>query len=62
MYGQLPSFIRDNATTYDLSVANVMISWENQQMERASGKTKDVPKLTQEEMQAMIDRVRRENP
>lgn len=58
MYKQLPSTVRDNASTYDLMVANVMISWENQQIAEANGKPKPAPNLSQEEMKAMIKRVR----
>jgi len=57
MYGQLPSTIRDCATTYDLSVANAMISWENKQMAKAAG-APDVPALSQEEMMEMIKRAK----
>lgn len=63
MYGQLPSTIRDNATTYDLMVANVMISWENQQMIKAHNKAAvpnapEAPLLSQKEMMAMIKRAK----
>lgn len=57
MYRLLPSQVRDNATTYDIMVMDAYVSWENEQRDIASGK-KPVPKLTTEEMQAMIDRVR----
>jgi hypothetical protein len=61
MYGQLPSTVRDSATIYDLHVANVMISWENEQMRIARGEPKSVPEPTQQEMMDMIRRVREEN-
>lgn len=59
MYGQLPSYVKDNATTYDLMVADIMMSWEAQRLEELKGGIKTPPKLTQEQMQAMLDRVKK---
>lgn len=56
-YGQLPSYVRDNATTYDVMVMDMMLSWEEQARNETSG-IKSVPELTQEEMQAMLKRVK----
>lgn len=53
MYGQLPSYVKANATTYDMLVTDALLSWENEQYERAQGKT-PVPNLTKEEMLAML--------
>ena len=59
LYGQLPSYVRDNATIYDLSVANVMTSWENKRMAELNGE-KTVPNLSQEEMMTMLKQARGE--
>jgi hypothetical protein len=59
MYGQLPSYVRDTATIYDLTVADVMVSWESQKIEEMKGGIKAPPKLSQEQMQAMLDRVKK---
>ena len=53
MYGQLPSYVKANATTYDMLVTDALLSWENEQYERAQGRT-PVPNLTKEEMLAML--------
>jgi hypothetical protein len=58
MYGQLPSYIQANATTFDIMVYDVMMSWEEHQRNQAEGKL-ETPKLTQEEMMAMIEKVRK---
>ena len=58
-YGQLPSYVRDNATTYDVMVMDMMLSWEEQSRGEAAG-IKSVPELTQEQMLEMIKRVRSE--
>jgi hypothetical protein len=57
MYGQLPSYVRDNATIYDIMVTNTLLAWENEQYEKANGK-QSVPELSQDEMLAMIKSVR----
>jgi hypothetical protein len=56
-YGQLPSSVREFATTYDLMIYDVMMSWEQYQQERAEGKTQ-TPNLTQEEMLKMVERTK----
>lgn len=58
MYGQLPSYVKANATTYDVMVMDVMLSWEQEKERRASGQPA-APKLTQEEMQSMIANVKK---
>ena len=58
-YGQLPSYVRANATTYDVMVMDMMLSWEEQAREQANG-IKPVPELTQEQMMEMIKRTRSE--
>ena len=59
MYGQLPSVVRDTATTYDMAVTQLLLEWEKEQYDQAQGKPA-TPKLTVEEMQAMMARVRSE--
>lgn len=58
MYGQLPSVVKANATTYDLMVANVTTSWENQKIDELNGKPKPPPKMSREQMEEMIKSVR----
>ena len=56
-YGQLPSTVREYGTTYDLMIYDVMMSWDQYQQEKAEGKT-PVPHLSQEQMLAMMEKVR----
>lgn len=58
MYGQLPSYVKDNANTYDMMVTDALLSWEHEQYERAQGKL-PTPNLSQEQMRAMIDKVKK---
>jgi len=58
-YGVLPSIVREYGNTYDLMIYDVMMSWEQHQQEKASGK-KATPKLSQEEMMAALERVKKE--
>lgn len=55
-YGLLPSEVLTRADTLDVYILNTVVTYQHQQAE-ANGE-KPVPKLTQKEMQAMIDRVR----
>lgn len=59
MYGQLPSYVRDNATTFDIIVTNTVLAWEQEQYDKANGKT-TVPELSLDEMQAMMKAARKE--
>ena len=59
MYGQLPSYVKANATTYDLMVMDTVLSWENKKYNESQG-IKSVPKLSQAQMMAMIEKVRSE--
>lgn len=59
MYGQLPSYVKANATTYDLMVMDTVLSWENQKLDEANG-IKPIPKLSQEEMLDMLNKARSE--
>jgi hypothetical protein len=58
-YGQLPSYVRDNATTYDVKVMDLMLSWEEQASNERNG-VKQQPKLSQAEMLDMIKKARGE--
>ena len=57
MYGQLPSYVKANATTYDLMVMDTMLSWEQKKSDEAAG-IKNTPKLSQEQMLEMIASVK----
>lgn len=56
-YHMLPSQVAASATTYDLQVFNSLMTWEQEQQDKAAGK-KPAPKLSQDDMQAMLQRVR----
>ena len=56
-YGILPSQVRESATTYDLMIYDVMMSWEKYQQDQAEGKTPQV-NLSQEQMLAALERVK----
>ena len=58
-YGVLPSQVREHGTTYDLMIHDVMMSWEQHQQDKATGK-KTTPELSQEEMMAALERVKKE--
>lgn len=57
MYGQLPSYVKANATTYDLMVMDTVLSWEQRKTDEANG-VKHAPKLTQEQMLKMMARAK----
>lgn len=57
LYGQLPSYVKEHATLFDMRVTNAVLAWEQEQYDKASGKS-STPKLSQDEMQAMLERVR----
>ena len=47
-YNVLPSYVLENATTFDLMVADVMVTWENHQKNPGDSeqyKTEDLQKL-----------------
>jgi len=56
-YGQLPSTVRESGTIYDLMIYDVMMSWEQYQQEKANGNN-PAPKLSQEQMMAMMEKVK----
>ena len=51
--------VREQATTYDMLVTDVMLAWENQKIEEYKTGVKAVPKLSEQEMQAMLDKVKK---
>ena len=56
-YGQLPSYVLANATSYDLKVFDTINAWEAKKHSKEPG-IKPAPNLTQEQMRAMIDSVK----
>lgn len=56
MYGQLPSYIIANATTFDLIVAGALAEYESDLMKPPEERS--TPKLSQDEMMNMIKSVR----
>lgn len=59
-YNLLPSEALERATTFDLKVLDVSAKWSRRQQEIAAGirPEKEPPKLSQEQMLAMIARTR----
>lgn len=53
----LPSQVKEHATTYDMLVTDVMLAWEAQKYEEVKTGVKAPPKLSNDQMQAMLDRV-----
>jgi hypothetical protein len=62
-YGKLPSEIMRDATTFDLTVSQIAIDYENYLNEKEQRRSQGLPaakKLTQEEMLDMIKKARDE--
>jgi hypothetical protein len=59
-FGLLPSQVRDTATTYDIKVTETLVAWENKLHEEASTGRPAVPKLSQDTMMAMMERVKKD--
>lgn len=59
-YHMLPSEALERATTFDLKVLDVSAKWEARKQKVAMGQESEkiTPKLTQEQMKAMIKRVK----
>lgn len=60
-YGKLPSEVMRKGNTFDFYIADLAASyqsWYYEQSRKDSGGAPTAPKLSQDEMQAMIDRVR----
>jgi hypothetical protein len=64
-YHLLPSEALGRASSFDLYVLNISTLWHNYKQEEAENKSKGLaapsPKLTQQQMQAMLDNVRKNN-
>lgn len=56
-YGQLPHYVRDHASIYDLMVTNLLVSWENKQIDQLTG-NKTIPDMSQEEMMAILKKAK----
>jgi hypothetical protein len=59
MYGQLPSYVKANATTYDMLVTDAVLTWEKEQYDKASGKP-SAPKLSIQDMMSMLDNAKKQ--
>lgn len=59
-YGLLPSQVKANATTYDIKVTETLVAWENKIHEASTTGRPAVPKLTQEQMMAMMAKVKKD--
>lgn len=59
-YGMLPSKIISEATTYDLMITDVLVSYDNYQMQKASGKlpSADSYNFNVEELKQMMEKAR----
>ena len=58
MYGLLPSQVKNFGTTYDIKVTEALMAWENKMYEEAKTGVPAAPNLSQEEMKAMIQKVK----
>jgi hypothetical protein len=58
-YGMLPSQVVNNATTYDLMIADVMSSWEEYQYNKAMGKS-TLPDYSTQELLDMLHKGKEE--
>jgi len=56
-YGVLPSVIASQASTFDLMVYDVSLSWEQYQHDRASGNN-PIPELSQDELMKIFNESR----
>jgi hypothetical protein len=57
-YSVLPSEALSRATTFDLAILDASAKWERYQQDKANGVKPKAPKLTQEEMLAMVKSVK----
>lgn len=57
-YGLLPSEVRDRATTYDIIVTEAVARWEQKIAEEAKTGIPAAPDLTEEQLKAMVARVK----
>lgn len=61
-YGCLPSELMQRATTWDLYVADIAAQHENWQYEKAQGKSSNAPVPDADQLQTMLDHVRKKSP
>jgi hypothetical protein len=54
-YGQLPSYVRDNASTYDLMIYDIDLAWQQEQENRANGVVSVPPELSEQELLAIFE-------
>jgi hypothetical protein len=52
-YGLLPSDVAARATTFDLMVYDVSMTWEQHQQDKAEGKS-PMPQLSEEELLKLV--------
>jgi hypothetical protein len=45
-YGQLPSYVKENATIFDVTVLDVWMAWEKHQNDQANGRPPEVDEST----------------
>ena len=61
-YGKLPSEVMAQATTFDLTVGQLAVDYQNYSYEvekrKQNGQAMPAPKLTQEQMQDMMNKVK----
>ena len=65
-YKQLPSAVLDSGTTFDLRVFDVGAAWNRHQYEKHTqtpeqGREKRAKTLTVDQLQAMVERTRKQN-
>jgi len=60
-YGCLPSEVMQRATTWDLYVADIAAQHENWQYEKAKGGSGSAPVPEPDQLQAMLDQVRKKS-
>ena len=59
-YSLLPSEVMEKASTFDLVVLDAALGYQSYIQDKAEGK-KQTPKLSQEEMMAAMERVRKDD-
>ena len=60
-YGCLPSEVMQRATTWDLYVADIAAQHENWQYDQAQGKSGSASVPEPDQLQAMLDQVRKKS-
>lgn len=54
-YGLLPSEVAARATTFDIMVTDVFMTWERNEMNKAAGKPADLTQVDPEELKKMLE-------